>query len=151
MNCSGGAGIPLQCCADPYQEASEAAEEILRLVREKGVRFRDITVAVRDLSGWGDRLESVFARYQIPIFLSRMDDILQKPVLTLLTAALDATAGGYEYEDIFRYLKTGLTGITAEERDELENYVLRWDVRGSPLDDRNAVELASGRLRPELA
>ena len=123
--------ISLQCCADPYQEASEAAEEILRLVREKGVRFRDITVAVRDLSGWGDRLESVFARYQIPIFLSRMDDILQKPVLTLLTAALDATAGGYEYEDIFRYLKTGLTGITAEERDELENYVLRWDVRGS--------------------
>ena len=64
------------------------------------MRFRDITVAVRDLSGWGDRLESVFARYQIPIFLSRMDDILQKPVLTLLTAALDATAGGYEYEAV---------------------------------------------------
>lgn len=117
--------------ADPYRETEQAAEEILRLVREEGVRFRDITVAVRDLTDWADRLASVFERYQIPIFLSRMDDILQKPVLTLLTAALDAISGGYEYDDVFRYLKTGLTGISYEERDELENYVLRWDIRGS--------------------
>ena len=117
--------------ADPYREAEQVAEEILRLVREEGFRFRDITVAVRELTDWADRLASVFARYQIPIFLSQMDDILQKPVLTLLTAALDTISGGYEYDDIFRYLKTGLTGISNAQRDELENYVLRWDIRGS--------------------
>ena len=121
------------CCKanDPYIEIEQAAEEILCLVRDKGYHFRDITVAARTLEGWGERMESVFGRYHIPIFLSRMDDILQKPVLALLTSALDTVAGGYEYEDIFRYLKTGLTDISLEDRDLLENYVLQWDIRGT--------------------
>jgi ATP-dependent helicase/nuclease subunit B len=107
------------------------AEEILHLVRDKGYHFRDITVVSRTLEEWGDRMQTVFGRYQIPCFLSQVDDILQKPVLTLLTAALQAVAGGYEYDDLFRYLKTGLTGLSIEDRDALENYVLCWDIRGS--------------------
>jgi len=60
-----------------------------------------------------------------------MSDILQKPVLTLVTAALDAVSGGYTYDDVFRYLKSDLTDLDREERDLLENYVLKWDLRGS--------------------
>ena len=39
--------------------------------------------------------------------------------------------GGYAYEDMFRYLKTGLAGLTLEECDRLENYVLTWNLFGS--------------------
>ncbi len=115
----------------PYSEMERVAEEILALVREHGYHFRDISVVSRSLESNSKRLEAVFQRYGIPLFLSRMDDILQKPVLTLLTSALDSVAGGYEYEDVFRYLKTDLTGTSREDRDELENYVLTWDIRGS--------------------
>ena len=115
----------------PYAEAEQAAGRILSLVRKEGWHFRDIAVTARTLEEYADVLEAVFQRYEIPLFLSRMTDILQKPVLTLLTAALDCTTGGYEYDDVFRYLKTGLAGVTARECDLLENYVLRWDIRGS--------------------
>lgn len=115
----------------PYSEIERVAEEILSLVRDHGYHFRDISVVSRSLESAGEQMEAVFHRYGIPLFMSRMDDILQKPVLTLLTSALDAVAGGYEYEDMFRYLKTDLTGISREDRDELENYVLTWDIRGS--------------------
>ena len=122
--------VVLAQAPNPWAEVEWTAGRILELARTQGVRFREIGVAARTLDGYGDLLEAVFQRYGIPLFLSRMDDILQKPVLTLLTAALDAATGGYEYEDVFRYLKTGLAGVTAEERDKLENYVLRWDLRG---------------------
>ena len=115
----------------PYSEAERVAEEILSLVRDRDLRFRDITVAVRDLTEWQDRMEAVFGRYGIPIFLSRKDDILQKPVLALITAALDTISRGYEPEDLFRYLKTGLTGVDREDVDALENYTLIWEIRGS--------------------
>ena len=75
--------------SDPYEEVCAAAEEILRLAREEGFRYRDITVSARSLAGYEDLIETVFARYGIPVFLSRMEDILQKPVMALLTAALD--------------------------------------------------------------
>jgi len=112
-------------------EVEWVASRILYLVREEGYRFRDIGVAARDFEAYRDLIETVFARYQVPVFASAMTDILEKPVLTLVTAALETVAGGYAYEDVFRYLKTGLTDLSEEDRDLLENYVLKWDIRGS--------------------
>ncbi len=122
--------ITLHRAGDPYQELTWVAEQVLHLVRDEGLHWRDITIAVRSMEEWSDRMETVLKRYGIPVFLSQMDDILQKPILTLITSALDAVSGGYEYEDLFRYLKTGLTGVCTEERDELENYVIRWNIHG---------------------
>ena len=74
----------------PYSEVEWTAAEILRLVREEGYRFRDIAVCARSLEGCGSLVETIFARYGVPVFLSRMSDILQKPILALITSALDA-------------------------------------------------------------
>ncbi|MFQ7856169.1 MAG: hypothetical protein ACLRIS_14565 [Flavonifractor plautii] len=38
-------------------------------------------------------VETIFARYGVPVFLSRMSDILQKPILALITSALEAASG----------------------------------------------------------
>ena len=122
--------IRLYEASDIYAEAEWAASEILRLVRG-GFRFRDITVAARNLSEYEPILETVFSRYGVPLYSARRRDILQEQVLTLLLGALDAAAGEFEYEDVFRCLKTGLAGISSEECDVLENYVLKWEIRGS--------------------
>ncbi|MCD8004180.1 MAG: PD-(D/E)XK nuclease family protein, partial [Oscillospiraceae bacterium] len=115
----------------PRREAEYAASLILRLVREKGWRFRDFIVTARQFEGYAAQVESVFAQCGIPLFLSTVTDILEKPVLTLITAALDTVSGGYRQEDLFRYLKTGLTDLEDDRRDKLENYALTWNLRGS--------------------
>lgn len=126
-----GDDVQLFCAPDPRTEVEWTAAKILELVRENGLRFRDIGVAVRGYEAYGPLVESVFDRCGIPVFHSVMNDILQKPVLTLVTAALDCVTGGYAYDDVFRYLKTDLTDLEREERDLLENYVLKWGLRGS--------------------
>ena len=115
---------------DLRREVEYIAAEIRRLVREEGYRYRDIAVCARRLTRCGDLLESTFRHYEIPLFESAMVDVLQKPVFALVTAALAAVAQDYPYEEMFRYLKTDLTGIAREERDRLENYVLTWNIRG---------------------
>ncbi len=112
-------------------EVEWTASRILSLVRSGGYRFRDIGVVARSYSTYRDLIESVFPRYGVPVFSSAMTDILEKPVLALVTAALDASSGGYSYDDMFRYLKTGLTDLSQEDRDLLENYVICWNIRGS--------------------
>ena len=114
-----------------YAEAEWIASEILRLVRTEGYRFRDITVASRDLGSAEGVLRAVFSRFGIPIYCARRSDILRQNVPALLLGALDAVSGGFEYEDVFRCLKTGLAGLTAEECDVLENYAVKWDIRGT--------------------
>ena len=126
-----GDAVELFQAGGPRSEVEWAAARILQMTREEGLRFRDIGVVARNYGEYRDLVESVFPRYGVPVFSSVMTDILEKPVLALVTAALDTVAGGYAYEDVFRYLKTGLTDLSEEDRDLLENYVLKWDIRGS--------------------
>ena len=125
------AGVELYRAVSPWSEVERAAAELARLVREEGYRWRDLAVTARSMERYGPLISLLFPRYGVPVFLARMDDVLQKPILALCTAALDAVAGEYRYEDMFRYLKTGLTGVGMEEVDRLENYVLKWELRGS--------------------
>ena len=114
-----------------FHEVEYAASQIRRLVASGRFRYRDIAVTARNMETYAPVLENVFRREEIPVYLSRRSDILQKPPLLLVLGALDAVTGGFEYEDMFRYLKTGLAGIDREECDLLENYVILWGIRGS--------------------
>lgn len=134
-------GVELYRASSPYAEVERAAAELIRLARDGGYRWREMAVTARSMETYGPLIDLIFSRYGIPVFLARMDDVLQKPVLTLVTAALDTVAGDYRYEDVFRYLKTGLAGLTADETDRLENYVLKWDLRGSRWTQRKAWNL----------
>ena len=122
--------VDLYQAATAYTEVEYVSARIRRLAAQ-GYRYRDIAVASRSMDVYGPLLESVFRRDGIPAYISRRSDILEKPVMTLLLSAVDAVTGGFEYEDMFRYLKTGMTDVTAAECDLLENYVIRWDIRGN--------------------
>ena len=133
-----GGAVELFQAASPRSEVEWTAARIRQLARTEGYRFREIGVAARDFAAYQPLIEAVFPRYQVPVFSSAMTDILEKPVLTLVTAALDAAAGGYRYEDMFRYLKTGLTSLPQEDLDLLENYVILWNLRGSRWTQKKA-------------
>ncbi|MDR3277162.1 MAG: PD-(D/E)XK nuclease family protein [Oscillospiraceae bacterium] len=113
-----------------YAECEYAAAKTLELVRG-GLRFRDVAVVSRGAETYGALCENVFERYGIPAFSSGGADILQKPPIALITAALEIVTSGWTYDPVFRYLKTGLGGLAPAECDALENYVIRWNIRGS--------------------
>lgn len=125
----GGDQVRLYEATTAYAEMEYVSAQIRQMLRG-GYRCRDIAVTARDLTEYAPVLEHIFARDGIPVYMSRRSDILQKPPLLLVLGALDAVTGGFEYEDMFRYLKTGLAGIDRAECDKLENYVVLWEIRG---------------------
>ena len=84
--------VALYEASSAYSECEWVASQILKLVREQGYRYREITVTARDLDSYAGAIESVFARYGIPLYYAHRSDILKSPVLTLLLGALDAAA-----------------------------------------------------------
>ena len=122
--------ISLYEAGTSYTEAEWVASQIRTLVRNGRYRYRDIGIAARNMTEYGPILENVFSRADIPAYHSRRSDILDKPVITMLLGAVDSVTGGCEYEDMFRYLKSGLANITPEECDLLENYVVCWEISG---------------------
>ena len=114
-----------------YVECQHAAFCVLELVRKNGYRWRDIAVMARNWEEYSSICENVFEKYSIPYFTSGKADVMSKPPLTLIDAALEIATSGWEYNSIFRYLKTGLTVINSEQCAILENYALKWKIRGS--------------------
>lgn len=116
--------------ADREDECRQTAQEILRLVSE-GSRWRDISVACADFAACRPVLESVLRHFGVPAYFAGDTDILRQPVVRMLLSVLEAATGGMEQEDVLNYLKSGLSPLTREACDRMENYVLLWNIGGS--------------------
>ena len=114
----------------PQEEAQYVAEEIRRLVREEGYRYREIAVIASDLNAYADSLEKACERYEIPVFMDHKKSILLNSFVEYLRSLLVMVEQNYTYESVFRYLRTGLCGFTRDEVDRLENYCLALDLKG---------------------
>ena len=126
-----GGAVRLVTAPGVAAECELAAAEALRLVRERGCRWRDIAVAVRGFEDYRGALADAFRRYGVPLYATARTDLFTRPLPALMGAAFDLLSDGWSYESMFTYLKTGLTGITRDECDRLENYVLTWSLRGT--------------------
>ena len=52
------------------------------------------------------------------------------PFVEFLRAALDLIVQDFSCESVFRYLRCGMGGLSRQETDELENYVIALGIRG---------------------
>ena len=111
-------------------ECEFAAARALALVRG-GSRWRDIAIAVRGFEDYRAVLESVFRHYGVPLFLTRKSELMAKPLPALIGCAYELLDGGWDVDTLIDYLHTGLTGLTIEECDTLENYVFKWQLRAA--------------------
>lgn len=121
--------ISIHTAKDARAEAVFAARKIWHLVREEGLRYREIAVITGDMTAFGDHIKKIFASDGIPCFLDRTRKLLLNPMIEFIRAALEAAAKSFSYESVFRYLRTGLAGVPGEDIDLLENYVLARGIR----------------------
>lgn len=115
---------------NPRAEAQYVAEEIRRLVRTKGYRYREIAVIASDMNVYADALEKAFGAFGIPVFMDYKKSILLNAFVEYLRSLLAMEEQNFTYESVFRHLRTGLCGFTPEEIDRMENYVIALGIRG---------------------
>lgn len=123
--------------ANRRAEVEGVAREIRSLARDKGLRYRDIAVLMRNENDYRDILETVFTDYRIPFFIDQKRTMLNHPLIEFIRSSLETVLGNWRYEPIFRAIKTDLlfpTGVNLnkarEQMDLLENYVLAYGIQG---------------------
>jgi len=114
-----------------YTEIEHTAESIIKLCRDKGFRYRDITVVCGNLNMYEKFISAIFTEYGIPFFIDRKKEITRHPLVKLIISLFEIFIYGWSYEAVFGYLKTGLTGIDREDIDLIENYVLACGIKGN--------------------
>jgi ATP-dependent helicase/nuclease subunit B len=117
--------LTVRSCAGPRAEIEACAREILRLVRDRGYRFKDLLVLAKDYQAYELFIQTIFEHHGIPFFEDWLRPIRHHPFLFLLRGILDLLSGTLRHADIFACVKTGWMGLSAPEANRLENYCLR--------------------------
>lgn len=116
---------------DVDKEVEHCALEILSLVRDNGYRFKDILIITPMPQLYASPVNRIFSRLDLPYFVDIKRDIMSSPLITLIFSYLDIHIKHLRYEDVFSFLKTDFTDISDDSYLPLENFVLKWGIKGS--------------------
>ena len=140
--------IQIFSAVNPLKEMEEAARRISRLVREKGYRYGEIAVITGNLEEYASLAGQAFSGAGVPYFVDEKHTVLMNPFVEYLRSAVDMTVQGMSYESVFRYLRCGMSDLTREETDRLENYVVALGIRGAGRWKEKWVRIYQG-MEPE--
>ena len=115
---------------NPYTETQKTAAKIISLVRDEGLRWRDIKVAAGNMDIYETNVKRIFAQYQIPNFLDVKRDILNNPLSKYILSILDMFIWKFKHDNVFEYLKTGFSPLSINQVNCLENYALQYGIEG---------------------
>ena len=122
--------IHLMETTTPAEEVHQVGLQILELIRDGNMAYRDIALVSGDLESYAPYVETEFSKMGIPCYIDRTRGIVLNPMTEYINSALELYLKNFSYEAVFHYLRSGLSDITPREADVLENYVIRTGVRG---------------------
>lgn len=113
-----------------YDEVERVAQSITELIRDKDYRYKDISVVCRNIDDYEKIISVIFKEYDIPYFLDKKIQLVSNPLIILISSAFEILFKNWSYESVFKYLKSGLTGIDNYHIDLLENFILEHGIKG---------------------
>ncbi len=122
--------IQIFAADSPLEEMREAARRMAQFVRTCGYHYGEIAVITGNLEEYSRLASQVFEEADIPYFIDEKHSVLMNPFVEYLRAAMEMAVQGFPYESVFRYLRCGMSEVTREQADKLENYVLALGIRG---------------------
>ena len=122
--------IFIYSASDQSQEIRQTMIRITELVKREGYAYRDIGLLCGSLDSYADTIEREADRFGIPIYVDKNTSILLNPFIEYITSAINIIISGYRYEDVFHYMRSGMTDLDRNDADILEDYVRALGVKG---------------------
>lgn len=121
--------IELFLAKNQYSEIENVAKKITKLVKEKKLRYNEISVIVKDLAQYSSLIRAIFLKYDIPVFIDEKRDLNQNIIIKYILSLLDIVNQNFSYDSVISYIKSGFIDIDDDEIFKFENYCLKWGIK----------------------
>ena len=127
--------IRIFALSDPCEELMFAASMIRRMVADGGsdghpLKYSDFAIVSGSPDTYSPYIEEIFSRYDVPVFSDEKTEVVFQPCLEFLLSALSVLNYDFKYDDVIGFLRTGLTDISVEDADLMDQYLYRTGIRG---------------------
>lgn len=123
--------IHLFLAKNEYSEIEEIAKKIKKLIREKGIRYKDISIITKNMEKYSSLVRSIFRQYEIPVFIDEKRDLNQNVIIQYMVSILEVLNKNFSNDSVFGYIKLGFCDIEKDEIFKLENYCTKWGIKQS--------------------
>ena len=114
----------------PGGELAFVANQIKAYVAGKGYRYRDFAIITNDISGILYDAKHYMEQMEIPYFMDYNEPLVHNPMSELVRLLFELYKTDFSYKSVFSFLKTGILNIPMTDIFELENYVIKYGIRG---------------------
>ncbi len=122
--------IEIYGASTPAVEVRQTMIKITEAVRNGGYAYRDIAIVCGALDSYSNLIDRAADKFGIPVYIDQNTSLLLNPFIEYITSAINIVLSNYRYEDVFHYMRSGMTDFSREDTDTLENYVLAAGIRG---------------------
>ena len=129
--CETGKNINLFLAKNYYSEIENVAKNIVKLIKNKDIRYKDISIITKNIENYSSLTKSIFKKYEIPIFIDEKRDLNQNIIVQYVLSIIEVISKNYSYESIFNYLKTGFVEIEENDIFKLEKYCIKYGIKNN--------------------
>ncbi|MCM1159189.1 MAG: PD-(D/E)XK nuclease family protein [Bacteroidales bacterium] len=115
---------------DSREEALFIARTIKRYVMEEGYHYHDFAVITGDLREQSAIWKRAMEQLEVPYFLDFSEELSHNPIVETAKMIMELFRTDFSYDSVFSFLKTGFFAIGMEDIYNLENYALKYGVKG---------------------
>lgn len=123
--------VNLFLAKNEYTEIENVARQIIKLVKDEGYRYKDISIITKSTDKYSNLARAIFSKYEIPIFIDEKRDLNQNILIQYVLSILEVFIKNYSYESVFNYLKTGFLEIDENDIFKLEKYCLKYGIKNN--------------------
>ena len=131
QKCETGKNINLFLAKNYYSEIENVAKNIVKLIKNKDIRYKDISIITKNIENYSSLTKSIFKKYEIPIFIDEKRDLNQNIIVQYVLSIIEVISKNYSYESIFNYLKTGFVEIEENDIFKLEKYCIKYGIKNN--------------------
>lgn len=121
--------IRLFLANNQYSEIENVAKQIIKLIRDEDLRYKDISIITKNVDTYSSLIRSIFAEYNIPVFIDEKRDLNQNIIVQYILSIFEIFSNNFSRESIFNYLKIGFIDIDEDDIFKLENYCIKWGIK----------------------
>lgn len=112
---------------------------IHRNIIENDLKYNDFIIMCSDIDSYSLYLKKIFDSFEIPYYIDKKDSILKYELVKFIFNIFDLYLYNFSYEIVFDMLKNDFCSflkrdelpITTSDIELLENYVLKYNIRGN--------------------
>ena len=112
-----------------YSEIEYIAKEITKLIRENNLRYKDISIIIKNLDTYLCLIKAIFDRYNIPYYIDKKNELEQNIFIQYINSIYEILNSDFSRESVFDYLKMGFSDYNEIEIFNLEKYCIKWGIK----------------------